>query len=1045
MPSLQQLNEFKTSFCNIGNELAVLAEQHSPYNDLPLPESEPASPSSFDVPAAGSVPTGTDDFPSALDLDSLGDFPSEDFAPSDDFGGSSPADETPGPDSIDDFDFDDLLNTLPEDLPPALEPESAPERPAPEETAPEVQVPGESGGDFAHPEDASSGLAEDSGKGEKEEPSKDSFMENSSPDEFSSQDFSPGDFAAEDSSSTGPASDGLPSEEFASDDFAAEDFSADMDFGDSALSADAASGGEEGGNTDAFEADDFFDGDFQTPPPDLDAGTGDQLPEVKAGSGDFSPSNLNLSQDDEFSPPKGKTEEAAGTDEKAAFDRFNLGDGAAGVKTEADGHGTGGSLSDLDDFSLPGIDDIFDTSGKSLAAAPKKLEDIVLSEEDMARLQETLARYPLNLRVACEEIIVDRGAAVEQMDALIKLIVRGGTPKEAAALAGKILDKSIPIPKGFEKKTGEALEIEQRTFSYVFFRKFLPILRIFLLAALTAASLSYLAWQFIYIPIHSESIYRRGYERIAAGEYERANERFSEAFSLRRVKKWFYRYAEAFRDERQYLYAEEKYDELLRYYPRDQKGALDYANLETYYLRNYSKADRIIRTNILDYRMDDQEGLMALGDNNLAWGEVDPARYENARQAYARLLERYGWRDPIVERMLLYFIRTDNLGEVIPLRQILAGDSRKKVSPAVLSELGGYLLNKQLEEVRGVPDANVARIEGVKDILIRAGQGDPALPEPRYHLARYYNHFGSIDEEREALESALTAFDAAREESPRRTAYRIDAERRFAQVLANAREFFSAEERLIKGIGIYEDALNRRLLTRSPEYGRLYADLGDIEYFTKSRDMDRALEYYRQAELSGWAPPEIQYRMGAAHYHLRQWENALDRFFTASAELPLNRRLLHALGNVSYLRGNYFAAQGYYRRLLDILEAERSRFPMLSPNERPDHMELAERLMVARNNMAVALEALTDRTSEQRYRTEAMAFYAESARAWDALTRDPNTMIRSTSVNLGFLNSRNILHPQTGYEPQLFNQIDKDVLEPSSWEALSPPDYRLSD
>jgi tetratricopeptide (TPR) repeat protein len=263
--------------------------------------------------------------------------------------------------------------------------------------------------------------------------------------------------------------------------------------------------------------------------------------------------------------------------------------------------------------------------------------------------------------------------------------------------------------------------------------------------------------------------------------------------------------------------------------------------------------------------------------------------------------------------------------------------------------------------------------------------------------------------------------------------------------LTNAREFFPAEEQLIKGIGIYEDALSRRLLTASPEYGRLYADLGDLEYFTKSRDMNRALEYYRRSEQNGWAPPEIQYRMGAAHYRLGQWEGALERFFAASSEMPLNRRLLHALGNVSYLRGNFFAAQGYYRRLLDLLEAERSRFPMLYPNERSDHMELAERIMIARNNMGVTLEALTDRSGDPRYRTEAMALYAESSRAWDALTRNPDTMSRSTGTNLGFLNSRNILYPQAGFEPHIFNQIDKDILEPSAWETLAPSDYRLSD
>jgi tetratricopeptide (TPR) repeat protein len=1034
MPSLQQLNEFKASFRSIGNEPSVLSGQHVPYNDLPLPDSEPETPFSFDTPAASPAPAGTDDSFADFDPDGL-----EDFSLPGDFGDSPPADETPGPGMMDDLAFNDFLNTMPDDLPLPPEPSQDPAAEAFRgEAAPKIQASGEDGDEFAFPEDLLSGLADDLAYGHADDhavgPEENGIAEGQDEDSFL-DDSSFGDFSS--------GSDNSP------------DFSADLDFGGGDGFADA---GETTGDESGFEKDAFLDGNVQDLPSDPGLESG--YPPPGAGeTGDLPPPGFDVSSDvspDEFSIPGLEPETASGPQDN--FDAFDIGEDAAGFKPETGGQGvegTGGGPAGLGDFSLPGIDDIFnkaagtiDAAGAVSAAvpvAPVKIEDIVLSEGDLARFRKTLAGYPLNLRIASEEIIAEQGAPADQLDALIKLIVRGGSPKEAASLAGKILNRSIPIPKGFEKKTGEELEAEQITFAYVFSRKFLPVLRIFLIAALMSASLAYLAWQFIYIPLHSESIYRRGYERIAAGEYERANERFGEAFALRRVKQWFYRYAEAFRDERQYLYAEEKYDELLRYYPRDKKGALDYADLETRYLRNYSKADRIIRTNILDYQVDDREGLLALGDNNLAWGEIEPARYENARQAYTRLLERYGWQDPIAERMLLYFIRTDDLGQVIPLQRSLTGNPGKKTAPAVLSELGGYLLNKQLEEVRGVPDANIERIEGVRDILIRAVQDDPSLPEPRYHLARYYNRFGASEEERQVLESALRAFDTALEESPRRTAYRIDGERRFARTLANAREFFSAEERLVKGIGIYEDALNRRLLSRSPEYGRLYADLGDIEYFTKSRDMDRALEYYRQAELNGWAPPEIQYRMGAAYYHQRQWENALDRFFTASSELPLNRRLLHALGNVSYLRGSYFAAQGYYRRLLDLLEAERARFPMLSPNERPDHMELAERLMVARNNMAVTMEALTARTGDPRYRAEAMASYAESARAWDALTRNPDTMIRSTGTNLGFLNSRNILHPQAGYEPRLFNQIDKDVLEPSSWETLAPPDFRISD
>ena len=581
----------------------------------------------------------------------------------------------------------------------------------------------------------------------------------------------------------------------------------------------------------------------------------------------------------------------------------------------------------------------------------------------------------------------------------------------------------------------------------------MPTLRLSLFIALLTASVFYLGYQFVYTPVRADSIYKQGYELIPTGNYTQANGHFNRAFRLHRQKDWFYRYAEAFRDERQYIYAEEKYDQLLDHFPRDKKGALDYAGMETNYLRNYAKADRILRRNLLEYSIDDREGLMALGDNDLLWGELDPSRYEDARSSYARLLEVYGWQDPIVERMMKYFIRVDNLGEVLPLqRYFMADPERRRIAPSTLAELGGYLLDKRFEETRGVPDEHIGQIEGIRDVLLRAVRAAPRLPEAHYHLARYYARFGSALEERQTLEIAARAFDTAAEESARRVGYRLNTQRRLGEILIKGREFFAAEEQLVKGAALYEDALDRRVLTRSPEFGRLYADLGDLEYFAKSGNMPQALEYYLQSELNGWAPPEIQYRIGAAHYQQEQWGPALDRFFTVSSTAPANRRLLNALGNASYLRGDYFNAQGYYTRLMDLLNAERARFPMLMPNDRPEHLELAERMMTVRNNLAVTLEALTNATGNRGYRSSALGLYAESSRAWDSLTRNPVTMIRSGSgdlsspgMNLAFLNSRNTLYPEPDYEPQIYIQIDRDLLEPSDWEALVPQNFRLTD
>jgi tetratricopeptide (TPR) repeat protein len=799
----------------------------------------------------------------------------------------------------------------------------------------------------------------------------------------------------------------------------AEDFS--FEDLEAALKSPPSEGEEAVSETDLPPAEDFSFEDIEASPPDDSLAKSDSLENNPASN----PFNLDLEQ--------GSFLDGLPLD---TFDAFKARDESASEKP-----------ADSPSSALESLD-----ADLSAIKPSADVEEIELSDEELALLNKTLESYPLNLRIACEEAIAEQAVEPALMSKLIKSLVKGAPVKEMVPLVGKVLGRIIIIPKNFEKKTGEALEAANAGFTYIFVHKFLPMFRLFLMIALVVGSLCYLAYRFVYTPIRADLVYKRGYADLLAGEYSQANDVFREALRIHPAKQWFYRYAEGFRDARQYVYAEEKYDGLLQYYPRDKKGVLDYASMETNHLNNYAKADSLLRRNILDYAADDKEGLLAVGDNALVWGDIDPKRYEDARDAYARYLERYGWVDPVVERMLKYFIRTDNLKEVLPLQSYFMDNPRTKISPASLAELGGYLLDKKLEEVRGVPNEYISHIDGIRDILVKAAEADPSLPEPHYHLARYYNYFDNVGDERITLERAIQAFDAAKEEPVRRLNMRIDTERRYARVLINQKEFFAAEEHLVKGIGLYDDGVNRQILAHSPQLGRLYADLGDLAYFTQEGNMARALEYYVQSEKNGWAPPEIQYRMGSAYYHQRQWGPALEQFFAASSEIPLNRRLLNALGSAAYMRGDYFTAQGYYSRLLDLLDADRIRFPLLIPNERPDHLELAERLMVVRNNLGVTLEALTERTGDNRYRSQALGLYTESARAWDTLTRNPETLVRSgvgelstPGLNLAFLNSRNSLHPEPDYEPQIYLQIDKDVLEPSPWEALAPQNFRLSD
>jgi tetratricopeptide (TPR) repeat protein len=211
--------------------------------------------------------------------------------------------------------------------------------------------------------------------------------------------------------------------------------------------------------------------------------------------------------------------------------------------------------------------------------------------------------------------------------------------------------------------------------------------------------------------------------------------------------------------------------------------------------------------------------------------------------------------------MMKYFIRTDNLLETLKLRVWFENDKKRRLSPASLAELGGYLLDKQLEKSTGVPNPYIESIESVRGMLLQAVMGDPYLPESHYHLARYYHNLGNTHEERLTLENAIRAFDLAKQESVKRRLYRVDTHYRYANMLINNREFFPADEQAVKGIELFEDFLTRNLIPASPQLGQLYAMRGDLEYFVKTGNMEAAIANYKKAEGYGYDPPEIQYRM----------------------------------------------------------------------------------------------------------------------------------------------------------------------------------------
>ena len=145
--------------------------------------------------------------------------------------------------------------------------------------------------------------------------------------------------------------------------------------------------------------------------------------------------------------------------------------------------------------------------------------------------------------------------------------------------------------------------------------------------------------------------------------FPQSETKFSEATKYQLIKKWFFRYAHGYRNHKQFIRAEQMYKNILYCFNFDKTAGLEYAEMETKDLANYEKSEEILLR-------DDADGILMLGDNYLEWAdEKNPEKYDEALKRYAELVQLYGPTDKYMARMMRYYIRTDNLKEVLNLKE----------------------------------------------------------------------------------------------------------------------------------------------------------------------------------------------------------------------------------------------------------------------------------------------------------------------------------------------------------------------------------------
>ncbi|MDE7226942.1 MAG: hypothetical protein K2N31_01315 [Treponemataceae bacterium] len=691
-----------------------------------------------------------------------------------------------------------------------------------------------------------------------------------------------------------------------------------------------------------------------------------------------------------------------------------------------------------DDFEIPGFSDTdtvpvekkkgggFGAPDSSKANSDRPPN--TLTEREFEQFKKNLAAYPLNLRIAVEDFIVKDEFKDNVIFEVVEKVLKKVPARQLAGHMEKLLDIAIDVPRDYERRSVAEYEAYKQSFQYQLKNRILPMAIMGIVACIFAVFLFQAGKMFVYRPLKALSYYKQGYTMLENNEFPQSEERFAAAVSYKPMKKWFFKYARGYRDRKQYERAAQMYRNILYFFKHDKQAGLEYARMELYDRANYPRAEEIVRRDVLDYYINDADGLLLLGDIFLEWAEIDPGKYEDAREQYANLIQLYGQTDLYMSRMMRYFIRTDNLQNVLVLKNRFYANkkSKKALGAQDWTELSGYLLDKLYGTLSKSEEFLRSSIEDVLDMLNMAVRLDPANPVARYNLSRYFLHNNNDSSAQREMQIALDLFASAPVRTKKNTYREINGSRILGELFAEKREYLKAQEAYTRGINVFSEEHGRTGLEGDENTGHLFADVGDIDYFI-SGDMDSALANYQMAVATKYDIPSLNYRIGAIHYNRKQFDKALGSFVKTAETEGNDVNLLLSLGNTLSLRGDNFAAQGYYADLLNRLNDVRARDEMLFPQEHAGDNELVDMYLKANNNLGVTLYRLARQTGNSGMNAEALVRLSDSMRAWDALTRNPTTMKRLEGGNLALQNAKYLMHPYAEFEPAIYTDIPKTL------------------
>lgn len=662
--------------------------------------------------------------------------------------------------------------------------------------------------------------------------------------------------------------------------------------------------------------------------------------------------------------------------------------------------------------------------GEKKKTVRKRKVHYSLSERESEIVFRYLNEFPRNIKIACQRFIASEENDPDDVIALIELLKAEESIKIIVRFLEEKTGTHISIPRGFEKINGKAYWEKINSPAYIFKTKILPVILKSVIAGLFVL-FTVAASVFLFIPAARGSYtYRSGYNDIRAEEYDSSMEKFNAAFRIWPSRSWSYKFAEKYTEKRQYILAEQIYDNLLsdEYRPFDKKGRLDYCRFESEILGNYRKADSIIQP-YLDYDRTDADAHLEAARNFLRWSYFDSDKLESARMEIVAAGENSKYTDEILFEMLHYMILSDRYDDVCNMWATYRDKPRKKIDPVIFGKLAGYFIDREEKET-----ANA--------VIKRIYKQDEDNRDAHFQWAR----LSRIESEWASMENAANKVLYQISRLPYLTRDTLSMKILSLNMKAIAEykksEYLLTQRDLEEGIGLYENAVKRNILKKEACYGELYYRMGNLFYYT-AEEYDSAFAFFEKAEDSFFHNSDIVYKKGYIEYSRGRYRSALLEFAKAASVFSSNPNLMYATGNTFFRRNDFFSALAQYYHTADLLEKQKNSIRGYDPKNRVAHYRTVEGLSMIYNNIGAALYGIYRTTGDHSKYVQALANLQKATEYRDILFRDRSTLEglnlegSVSRVNSELLlesdNMKAALYPATAESVRIYEELPKDM------------------